>query len=189
MRIFIYVCCLTLQLSVGGQSLAAQGARVPPPPVLPEAVGIEKIAVCPERADAMRTTQQKSEAAESCATRLDAVQNGAAPESRRRDGAPFIQSKHRTMRDWFSGLDALDEKTMEGVKRAMQDMLGAPMGPDAEHAFVSMMIGHHAGALGMAVEAMISSNDLEMIALSRQVVVAQLDEIIACKQWLREHRR
>lgn len=100
-----------------------------------------------------------------------------------------MRSRDRGMHAWLTGTDRLDEHTVAGVKRAMYDIIGAPMEKDTEYAFVSMMIGHHTGALSLAVEAMLSATSEEMLALSRNAVVAKLDEIVACKQWLREHKR
>lgn len=219
MQRVIRLCCLALPLVFCGLSVQAAQPPLPQgiPAVRGMPPGIETTAgnstANPGASRGQDRTQTPERQESFCArpaygpgkTRLPAARASCAMEEpgmpgglemRRDDGVPVtrqwdevMRPRNRSMREWLSGVDKLDDKTIEGIKRAMYDIIGAPVEKDIEHAFVSMMIGHHTGALSLAVEVMLAANSEEMIALSRQVVVAQLDEIVACKQWLRAHKR
>lgn len=91
------------------------------------------------------------------------------------------------MREWLKPLGGMDDKAAADMRESMHAMMSGGAGMDADHAFVAMMTDHHAGAVYMATEAILGSDNPDVIALSRSIAVTQLDEIIAYRQWLKKY--
>lgn len=99
------------------------------------------------------------------------------------------EAEIKQMRGWLTALGGDDAAAADSMKKSMHSMMGMPMSKDPDINFVSMMIGHHAGAVEMAVSAIISSTNEDIVKFARNIVHAQLDEIIAYKAWLKAKGR
>ena len=89
------------------------------------------------------------------------------------------------MTKWLNAMGGVDNNTAADMKSSMHAMMTAPVSSDADINFVDMMIGHHAGAVEMAVDAIVTSTDDNILKLSNAIVRTQLDEIMAYKAWLK----
>lgn len=121
----------------------------------------------------------------------EVLKNGKDPEVKKwAEAVKAAQEPEiKQMSGWLTALGGTDEAAAGMMRQSMSAMMGKPMGNDADHNFVSMMIGHHAGAVDMAVSAIIGSSNEDVIKLSRNIVATQLDEILAYKDWLAKHQQ
>lgn len=95
------------------------------------------------------------------------------------------EAEIKQMREWLASMGGNDAAAAEKMDKSMRAMMDMKMNADPDVNFVSMMIGHHAGAVEMAVSAAISSERAEIVSFARNIVHAQLDEIIAYRNWLK----
>ena len=96
------------------------------------------------------------------------------------------ESEIGEMNGWLAALGGEDAEAAGMMRQAMQGMMAAPFASDPDRNFVGLMIDHHAGAVDMAVQAVVKSDDERIVGLSRGIINAQLDEITAFRKWLRE---
>lgn len=117
----------------------------------------------------------------------DALKNGKDAQVKQWAEAVVAdqQAEIKQMHEWLAAMSGEDGKAAGMMKDSMQSMMGTPMNQDPDINFVSMMIGHHASAVEMAVSAVIASKDANVIKLGNAIVRAQLDEIIAYRAWLK----
>ena len=94
----------------------------------------------------------------------------------------------KEMRGWLAGLGGSDEQAARMMSGAMHGMMPSPMNADPDRNFVEMMIYHHAGALEMATESIVKSENRDVLRLSRDIIEAQAREIYEYKIWLLEKR-
>ena len=95
------------------------------------------------------------------------------------------QAEIKQMREWLTAMGGEDTKAAGMMKDSMHSMMTMPMNQDPDINFVSMMIGHHASAVEMAVSAVLASKDENIIKLGNTIARAQLDEITAYRAWLK----
>ncbi|RZJ80954.1 MAG: DUF305 domain-containing protein [Flavobacterium sp.] len=74
---------------------------------------------------------------------------------------------------------------MEAMDKSMMDMHKAKITGNAEYDFASMMIPHHEGAVAMAQDVVKSGKSTELIAFSKNVIIAQQQEITMLKEFLK----
>ena len=111
-------------------------------------------------------------------TAAEAVMDGQEPE---------IQQMTAWLRDWYGReVDSMMASMMQDEMAAMQEKMAA--GEDADSAFLEMMSEHHMGAIDMAQLALVQTEQQELRALARDIIVAQAGEIYQYQQWLTESR-
>lgn len=77
-----------------------------------------------------------------------------------------------------------DESSARRMREAMTPMIAAVRrAEDAERAFVDSMIPHHAMAVEAAMLALERADRPEVLALSRNIVIAQAQEIFEFRTW------
>jgi uncharacterized protein (DUF305 family) len=74
---------------------------------------------------------------------------------------------------------------MQAMDKSMMDMHKAKMTGNADYDFASMMIPHHEGAVAMAEDVVKSGKSAELIAFSKNVIIAQQQEITMLKEFLK----
>ena len=92
------------------------------------------------------------------------------------------------MRKMLGAMGGQDDKAAEGMRQAMRAMTGMSVSSDPDVEFVAMMVPHHAGALHMATQAILASNDEKIIELAQEIIEKQTDEIITYRQWLAKRK-
>ncbi len=97
------------------------------------------------------------------------------------------EAEIKQMRDWLEPLGGEDARAAAGMRHDMHSMMAAPAGQNPDVDFITMMIGHHAGAVEMALQAVLKSNDRRVIDLSRNIITAQIEEIVAYRDWLAQN--
>ena len=88
-----------------------------------------------------------------------------------------------------SGMKHGETKTENVMMQAMDDsmmaMHQAKVTGNADYDFASMMIPHHEGAVAMAEDIVKSGKSTELIAFSKNVIIAQQQEITMLKEFLK----
>ncbi|TKC03061.1 DUF305 domain-containing protein [Pedobacter cryotolerans] len=88
-----------------------------------------------------------------------------------------------------SGMEHGEAKTENVMMQAMDDsmmaMHQAKMTGNADYDFASMMIPHHEGAVAMAQEVLKNGQSEELISFSKNVIIAQQQEIAMLKDFLK----
>jgi len=95
-------------------------------------------------------------------------------------------SEINQMRQWLSTMGGEDRQAAEAMREAMNSMMRHKYSGDPDLNFVSMMIGHHAGGVEMAVGAVVGSEDRRVVDLSKSIIAGQMHEIVGSKDWLAE---
>ena len=118
---------------------------------------------------------------------LDVLKNGKDPQVKKWAESVISNQKLEIsmMTKWLNAMGGVDNNAAADMKSSMHAMMTAPVSSDADINFVDMMIGHHAGAVEMAVDAIVTSTDDNILKLSNAIVRTQLDEIMAYKAWLK----
>lgn len=98
------------------------------------------------------------------------------------------EAEIKQMTEWLQTLGGQDTDAAAQMGEAMKAMTADPAGPDPDGDFLRLMIDHHAGAVEMAVPAILRSNDQRIIDLARKIIAVQVDEIILYRDWLNENR-
>lgn len=96
------------------------------------------------------------------------------------------QQKHdeQTHVDMKHGETKTENVMMEAMDKSMMDMHKAKITGNADYDFASMMIPHHEGAVAMAEDVVKSGKSAELIAFSKNVIIAQQQEITMLKDFL-----
>ena len=88
---------------------------------------------------------------------------------------------------WSRGAATAVDHEMKGMKETMAGMdmgkLKSATGADFDHAFIDMMVKHHAGAVTMANEALAKATRPEVKELSKKIVSDQTREIAQLRSW------
>lgn len=125
------------------------------------------------------------EMAEWIVERTDNPELQAAAEAVIAAQEPEIQQMTAWLRDWYGReVDSVMASMMEDEMVAMLDKMAA--GEDADNAFLEVMSAHHMSAIDMAQQALIQTEQQELRALAREIIVAQAGEIYQYQQWLTE---
>lgn len=77
-----------------------------------------------------------------------------------------------------------DSGAAEMMREHMRMMLEHPVSPDADIDFVAQMVPHHAGAVDMALPALVESTHPEIRKLACDIIAAQAREIFEFNEWL-----
>jgi uncharacterized protein (DUF305 family) len=77
-----------------------------------------------------------------------------------------------------------DGMSMADMMSSMNDALAGRVGDEFDKAFLSEMIVHHEGAVGMAELALTNSNRQEIKNLARIIIDAQNQEISDMRSWM-----
>lgn len=93
-----------------------------------------------------------------------------------------------TMKGLLGEAGGPDAEAARGMKLMMDGMMGKSYGKNSDENFVAMMLHHHAGAVYMAVDAVINSSNEKVVELSKNIVDDQLDEIVDFKAWLAKNK-
>lgn len=93
------------------------------------------------------------------------------------------------MRKMLAAMGGGDDKAAEGMRQSMHAMMGMSVSSDPDVDFVAMMVPHHAGALHMAAQAILVSNDDKILELAKAIIEKQTGEIITYRQWLAKRKR
>jgi uncharacterized protein (DUF305 family) len=75
------------------------------------------------------------------------------------------------------------------MKKMHKDMMAAPMKNVPDFDFVSMMIPHHEGAIGMAKVALKYGKDAEIRKMAQSIIDMQEKEIAEMKEWMRKYEQ
>lgn len=96
------------------------------------------------------------------------------------------QQKHdeQTHVDMKHGETKTENVMMEAMDKSMMDMHKAKITGNADYDFALMMIPHHEGAVAMAEDVVKSGKSAELIAFSKNVIIAQQREITVLKDFL-----
>lgn len=70
------------------------------------------------------------------------------------------------------------------MRLEMEAMLASPASADPDVNFVAMMVPHHAGAIDMALPALVYSRDMRIVKLAGDIVESQAEEIYEFRKWL-----
>ena len=92
------------------------------------------------------------------------------------------------MKQWLTDLGGENVQAASAMSRSMREMMAGGQMNDADRDFITMMIVHHAGAVQMATEAIVKSDDQRIIDLSRDIINTQVEEIIEYKSWLKQNQ-
>jgi len=93
------------------------------------------------------------------------------------------------MEGWLAKIGGTDKQAAAMMEKSMAKMVQSGMQGDPDYAFVSMMVPHHAGALEMAAGTLAYSKNEKIVALAQQIVIAQTDEIMAFRKWLKSQKK
>jgi uncharacterized protein (DUF305 family) len=93
------------------------------------------------------------------------------------------------MRKLLAARGGEDADAAAGMRQAMHLMMEMSVSSDPDMDFVAMMVPHHAGALQMAMHALLASNDEKILELAKDIIDKQVDEILLYRQWLAKRRR
>lgn len=88
---------------------------------------------------------------------------------------------------WSRGAAPAVDHEMKGMKETMAGMdmgkLESAQGADFDHAFIDMMVKHHAGAVTMANDALANASRPEVKQLAQKIVSDQTREITQLRGW------
>ncbi|UQZ90420.1 DUF305 domain-containing protein [Deltaproteobacteria bacterium Smac51] len=94
------------------------------------------------------------------------------------------ESEIGQMREWLKDMGGVDSQAAGTMGTMMFEMSREDDSKEPDRDFVSIMIGHHAMAVEMAVEALAVSTDEKIIELSKNIIITQTNEIVEYKKWL-----
>lgn len=72
----------------------------------------------------------------------------------------------------------------DAMAEHMKAMLEEPVSSDPDVNFVAQMVPHHAGAIDMALPALVESDIKQIRILARDIIAAQAKEIYMFREWL-----
>lgn len=96
-------------------------------------------------------------------------------------GGQIAPDEHTTS----GGMMMRGERDMQGMMDAMMMTLSGKTGDAFDEAFLSEMIMHHEGAVGMAEAALRDAKHDEIKQLAQAIIAAQTEEISQMKEWKR----
>ena len=82
----------------------------------------------------------------------------------------------------------LDKAAYQDMQRQMDEMMDQGQGLDPNVRFVALMIPHHAGAVEMALPALLYSDSRRIANLAQDIIEEQSEEIAAFRDWLSQQR-
>ena len=85
-------------------------------------------------------------------------------------------------------LEPMGGMDKEVADRELANAMGHAMSGSDGAAFVTSMLMHHKAALHMAAEALLRSENSDVILLAEAIITAQAREMREFKTWLRAHR-
>ena len=99
------------------------------------------------------------------------------------------QTEIEQMRTWLQNMGVEDKNAASMMQDSMHKMMASSFGKNPDYNFVHMMVAHHAGAVEMALAAIRYSDNDQIIALAKQIINSQTDEIMAFRQWLKNNKQ
>ncbi len=82
----------------------------------------------------------------------------------------------------------LDKAAYQDMQQEMDEMMDQGQGLDPNVRFVALMIPHHAGAVEMALPALVYSDSRRIANLAQDIIEEQSEEIAAFRDWLSQQR-
>ena len=103
----------------------------------------------------------------------------------------IIEEQTREIRDMQAMLRAaggMDKAAYQAMRQQMDDMMDQGQNLDPNVRFVALMIPHHAGAVEMALPALVYSDSRRIANLAQDIIEDQSEEIAAFRNWLSQQR-
>lgn len=90
------------------------------------------------------------------------------------------------MKELLKKIGGIDKDAYASMHKEMEVMLQEQrQGLDRGMAFVELMTPHHAGAVSMSLPALLHSTDSTVIALAKEIIRDQAEEIAAFRAWMK----